>query len=280
MKIQLPDINNLLKKMIQVTSVFDGEKKTINDRVQEHRKRIKSYQNLLDHRNEETDIKILLYMLTDLLIRAMRGERGSKVYQALREKIKSKEDLAEQNYKSILKKAQYRWGIKTGVQIISDVVNFFSNTLKWNWKKYFADAEKFRETDFQEDELLKIKHIGFKVRDLAVSNFNRNYVANDLHVVRVMTRIGLLNYGFDIPLYKDLEMGNNPGNKKNYLFLHKLVLHLSHLTNNNYFPADLDKIFWSFGRSICKNRPKCKSCPISEFCLTGQSYHKYKNKEQ
>lgn len=258
--------------MIQATSVFDEEKKTINDWLQEHRKIIKRNLNLLNHRNEETDIQILLLMMGGLLIRATRGERGSKVYQELKEKIKCKEDLTKQNYINILKKAQYRWGVKTGVQIISDVVGYFSNTLKWNWKKYFADAEKFRETNFREDKLLKIKNIGFKVRDLALSNFSRNYVANDLHVVRVMTRIGLLNYGFDIPFNEDLEMGNNPGNKKNYLFLHKLVLRLSHLTDDNYLPADLDRIFWHFGRSVCKNKPKCKSCPINKFCLSGQSY--------
>lgn len=155
--------------------------------------------------------------------------------------------------------------------MISDVVRLFANKYKWNWSEYFEAAEKYHETNFQQDELLKVRNVGYKLRDLAVSKFNHNYVANDLHVVRVMTRIGLLNYGFDLLSDSSLEMGNNPGNEKNYLFLHRLVLKLSKLTNGKYFPADLDRVFWSFGKSICKNRPHCNSCPVNKLCLTGQS---------
>jgi hypothetical protein len=56
------------------------------------------------------------------------------------------------------------------------------------------------------------------LRDLALSSFNSNYVANDLHVVRVITRTGLLNYGFDLLENGELETGNNPFNKKIQLF--------------------------------------------------------------
>ncbi len=91
-----------------------------------------------------------------------------------------------------------------------------------------------------------------------------------MHVVRVMTRIGLLCYGFDLLQDNKLEMGNNPGNPKNYLFLHKLILKLSKLTDNKYSPVDLDRIFWHFGRAICRSEPKCSECPINNMCLTGK----------
>ena len=163
--------------------------------------------------------------------------------------LNTRADLSEQNYKQIIQNANYRWGVPTGTQVISDVVKLFGSKYKWNWKAYFNEAEKYHVTNFQQDELLKINRVGFKVRDLALSSFNRNYVANDLHVVKVMTRLGLLNYGFDLLDDNSLEMGNNPANPENYLFLHRLVVKLSELTNSKkYYPADLDKIFWHFGK--------------------------------
>ena len=86
-----------------------------------------------------------------------------------------------------------------------------------------------------------------------------------------MTRMGILNYGFTLLKDKNLEMGNNPGNEKNYLFLYRLILKLSSLTKNKYSPVDLDRIFWHLGRSLCGSRPKCINCPINEVCLTGKS---------
>ena len=270
MNLELPNINDILKKMITVNTSFDGVKYVISEWLQIHRETLKNNQKLIIHQSEENDIKILLSMLNALLVRATKGERGNMVYVELQKTIKHKKDLTTQNYKKILTNAQYRWGTGTGTQVISDVVKLFSKKLKWSWRVYFDAAEKYHSTNFQQDELLNIKHIGYKVRDLALSSFNHNYVANDLHVVRVMTRLGLLNYGFDLLSDSSLEMGNNPGNTKNYLFLHRLVIKLSKLTHGQYFPADIDKVFWSFGRSICKDKPKCNSCPIKELCLTGK----------
>ena len=270
MNLDLPNINDILERMVTVSLSFDGRQDAISKWLQGHRKTLKSNQKLITHQSEENDIKILLSMLRDLLVRATKGERGNMVHVELIRTIKSKNDLTTHNYEAILTNAQYRWGIATGTQVISDVVEMFGKKLKWNWRVYFAEAEKYHETNFQQDELLKIKNIGYKVRDLALSGFNRNYVANDLHVVRVMTRVGLLNYGFELLSDSSLEMGNNPGNIKNYLFLHRLVLKLSKLTHGQYFPADLDKVFWSFGKSMCQDKPKCNLCPIKKLCLTGQ----------
>ncbi len=86
----------------------------------------------------------------------------------------------------------------------------------------------------------------------------------------MMTRIGLLCYGFDLLQDNNLEMGNNPANEKNYLFLHKRILKLSKLTDNKYSPADLDRIFWHFGRAICGNKTNCSKCSINNMCLTGK----------
>ncbi len=270
MEIKLPDINRLISKIIKIEASFNKETHKIEDWIQKHRKQIEENRKLIKSKSDEADIKILLSILRDLLVRAIKGESGEKVYTELRNSIKSKQDLKKENYQLILKKAKYRWGAKVGSQVIIDVVKMFAQNLKWDWKNYFDRAEKYHETDFQEDELLKIKNIKLKVRDLALSSFNSNYVANDLHVTRVITRIGLLNYGYDLLEDDELEMGNNPNNKENYLFLHRLIQKLSKLTDYKYLPADLDRIFWHFGKSTCGAKPKCSQCLIKNLCLTGQ----------
>lgn len=270
MKLNLPDINDILVKMGTANLTYNGCTDIIAGWLQRHRKTFQNNQKLYIQRSEKNDIIILLSMLRDLLVRAMKGERGEMVYDELQKAIKSKSDLTADTYAAVLRNANYRWGVPTGTQIISDVVHLFANKYGWNWGQYFDEAEKYYETNFQDDKLLKINNIGYKVRDLALSCFNRNYVAIDLHVVRIMTRVGLLNYGFDLVADSSVEMGNNPNNTKNYLFLHRLVLKLSKLTNRRYYPADLDKVFWSFGKSICGDRPKCNKCPIKKLCLTGR----------
>lgn len=270
MELKLPEINEIIKKIIELKASFNGKSQKIEDWLKEHRDQIKENQRLIKRKSDESDIKILLSFLRDLLIRAIKGERGNIVYEELQKSIRSKQDLNKENYQQIMLRARYRWGPEVGKQVISDVVNIFAYQLNWEWEKYFERAEESHETNFQEDELLKIKHVKLKVRDLALSNFNPNYVANDLHVVRVITRIGLLNYGFDLLRENKLEMGNNPSNIKNYLFLHRLVHKLSKLTNKSYSVADLDRIFWIFGKSICGTKPKCSQCSIKNLCLTGQ----------
>lgn len=271
MNIELPDVNNTISEIIEIESSFEGKTKTIKEWVEDHRQAIKKNKQLIKDKSEESDIEILISILGNLLLRAMWGEKGTKINNELRKSIIIKDDLTYENYKESLIKAQYRWGADKGANVISGVVEIFNDKYKWDFEKYFNQAEKYHETNFQKDPLLEIKNISFKVRDLALSSFNKNYVANDLHVVRVITRIGFLNYGFDLLNDRNLEMGNNPANGKNYLFLHKLVLKISKLTNNEYSPADLDRIFWSFGRTICGAKTKCDKCPITISCLTGHS---------
>lgn len=268
MKIEIPDINEILPKMIEVESTFNNRTMKISDWVNEHKTRIKENKKLIVNESEKNDIKVLGKLIRDLLVRYMSGERGIKIYNEFKKIIKSKNDLNVENYEKILKNAKYRWTIEDGVKIMSEVVSIFKDKYEWDWEKYFNLAEKYKEDDFQQDEMLRIKNIGFKLRDLALSSFSKNYVAFDSHVVTVITRIGLLNYGFDLLKDRDLEMGNNPAKQKNYLFLHKLILKLSKLSN--YSPTELDRIFWLFGKSVCKTDPKCEACPIKYCCLTGR----------
>lgn len=269
MHIAIPEVNATLSKLMAVECEFDGRTQTISKWVMEHQNEIKKNRNLLTTRTPENDIKILNIFLSALLVRAIKGEMGQKVYEALIATIKDKSDLRERNYLMLLKNAKYRWQDE-GARVISSVVSCVKTDLHWDWNSYIAQAEKQKENNYQNDPILRIKNISFKLRDLSLSNFSPHFAAFDLHVTRVLTRIGWLNYGFPLVGNNDLEMGNNPGNGKNYLFLHSLFVLLSRMTGGEYTPVDLDRIFWHLGRSKCGAKTKCFGCPIKEECLTGQ----------
>lgn len=268
MHFTIPEVSETLDRLMKINSVFDGIEKTISQWVSEHRATIEENRKLIENKSDANDIAVLNMFLQALLVRAIRGEMGSRVHKELQATIRTKADLLETNYREVLKKANYRWG-EAGSKVISDVVHHVNSRLGWNWLAYVDRAEKEKETNFQSDPMLRIKNIGFKLRDLALSNFSPYYAAFDLHVTRVLTRLGWLNYGFRLLGNTDLEMGNNPGNEKNYLFLHRLFVELSKMTNDKYTPVDLDRIFWHFGKSLCGAESKCGTCPIAHECPTG-----------
>lgn len=270
MNITIPDVSETLDKLLQVESEFDGTKQSIRQWVDAHRIKIKENRSLIENESHANDIPVLNMFLRDLLVRAIKGEMGSLVYKGLLVKIRTKADLLETNYREVLKNANYRWGVDNGSKVISDVVNLVQSILKWNWRAYIERAENEREINYKDDPMLRIKNISFKLRDLALSNFSPYFAAFDLHVTRVLTRLGWLNYGFPFLGYTDLEMGNNPGNDKNYLFLHRLFVSLSDMTKGEYTPVDLDRVLWHLGKSICGAKTKCGTCPVIAECPTGR----------
>ena len=270
MHITIPDVSETLDRLMTVESTFDGTTQPIRQWVSEHRAKIKDNRSRIKDKSPANDILILNMFLRDLLVRAIKGEMGSRVYEKLLAVIKTKADLIETNYREVLKNANYRWGVDDGSKVISDVVRHVQSVLQWNWSGYIERAENEKETNYQSDPMLGIKNISFKLRDLALSNFSPYYAAFDLHVTRVLTRLGWLNYGFPFLGNTDLEMGNNPGNDKNYLFLHRLFVSLSDMTKGEYTPVDLDRILWHLGKSICGAKSKCGACPITAGCPTGR----------
>jgi len=271
MQIMIPNVSETLESLMAVESTFDGITRQIRQWVSEHRTEIKKNKGLIENnRTGENDILILNLFLTDLLVRAIKGEMGKRVSKELHKTIKTKADLVEANYCDILKNSNYRWGVEDGAKVISDVVHHVHSVLKWNWSDYIERAEREKKSNYPSDPILKIRNISFKLRDLALSNFSPYYAAFDLHVTRVLTRIGWLNYGFPFLANADFEMGNNPGNGKNYLFLHRLFIALFEMTKREYTPVDLDRIFWHFGKSICGAKSKCNLCPIAAQCPTGR----------
>jgi endonuclease III len=270
MRFEVPDVRDVVTRMLKVEASFEQKQQKISQWLEEHRSTIERNKQLV---SADKHMQVLCNFMPNLLVRGMRGEAGNKVYEELGKHIEQEADLRTDVYQGALQNAGYRWGIQIGAEVIEDVVQIFRDKYRWDWKQYFGEAEAKKETNFCCDKLLAVKYIGFKVRDLALSSFNENYVAIDQNLVRVITRLGFLNYGFELLGDDHLEMGTDGSNEKNYLFLHRLILKLSALTDRKYSPSDLDRIFWYFGRSLCKvKQPKCDACPVVETCPTGQSW--------
>jgi endonuclease III len=272
MNLTIPDVTSTLDKLMDVESTFNGLTQTISMWICQHRKTVKENIKLIEEKSDKNDIAVLNIFLRDLLVRAIKGEMGTLVHNQLLSIIMDKADLLETNYRTVLKNANYRWGVDKGSKVIVDVVNHVESCLHWDWGGYINNAEENKDINYQNDPMLTIKNVGFKVRDLALSNFSLYYAAFDLHVTRVITRLGWLNYGFNL-IEHGLEMGTNPDDHKNYLFLHKLLFSLSAKTNGKYTPVDIDRIFWHLGKTLCGAKTECDKCPIADVCLTGKAYN-------
>ncbi len=267
MKITLPDIKSLIKKILPVKASFAGDfihpalGQTATQTIEQWRL---NYLKELKCNNLQNSIGKFNIFITSLLLRASKGEIGGKLYDELRKQIKNYEDINKKNLRNILRETGYRFQ-NQGIETTLNFKVLFLKKYKGVWENYFKEAKKNYKNNFLADDFLKIKGIGFKVRDLALSCFLKEYSANDFHVVDVLTRTGLIVYG-----YGNLDFGTNPNNNKNYLFLRNLIIKLSE--QSGYSSGELDRIFWHFGRAICKSRPDCENCPVQNMCLT------YRNK--
>jgi len=177
MQIAIPDVNKTLNTLMAVRSTFEDRTQSISDWVMEHRNEMKKNQLLLAVKSPANDIAILNIFLCNLLVRAIKGEMGLRVYEELQTTIKDKADLKESNYRMLLKKANYRWGVDDGSRVISDVVICVNDELVWDWQSYIEQAEKQKENNYQNDPMLRIMNVGFKLRDLALSNFSPRNVS-------------------------------------------------------------------------------------------------------
>jgi thermostable 8-oxoguanine DNA glycosylase len=268
MQISLPNINLLMKGVLPVKASFVGDYihpalgKTATQTIEQWRL---NYLKELKLNNSFSDFEKFKVFIVSLLLRASKGEVGGKLYDAFNDKIKEFSDLNKESIKIVLRDSGYRFQNQATETVLNSKELLF-NKYQGKLDKYFKEAKENYRNNFPNDDFLKIKGVSFKVRDLALSCFLKEYSANDFHVVDVLARTGLILYG-----YGDLNFGTNPNNGKNYLFLRNSIIKISKQTG--YSPGEIDRIFWHFGRAVCKNKPLCGECPIKNICLT------YKNKK-
>ena len=254
-----------MKKILPVKASFTGDYihpalgRTATQTVEQWRL---NYLKELKLNNSFDNIEKFKVFVTSLLLRANRGEVGGKLYNAFNNRVKKFSDLDKRNIKKTLKESGYRFQ-NQGTETVLNFKKLLLNKYNEKWNQYLKEAKESYKNNFIDDDFLKIKGVSFKVRDLALSCFLKEYSANDFHVVDVLVRTGLVLYG-----YGDLNFGTNPNNEKNYLFLRNLIIKISEQTF--YSPGEIDRMFWHFGRAICKSKPLCEQCPIKNICLTYQ----------
>lgn len=156
-----------------------------------------------------------------------------------------------------LKSDGYRFPAK-GASVISQALSVFKYRLNGNWQDYFIGADLCARDGFLDCPFLKIKGVGRKTRDLALTDFTLQYPVIDVHVKRVMGRTGLAG-SVAVNLKKD-----SPS-KKEYDGLRDRCFELA--KENGLMPAELDRLLWHFGRLICKKTPLCSNCSLQSKCL-------------
>lgn len=93
MKLQIPDVPQILNLLKPVESSFESRTETIETWIKEHRKSMEENRALIKYPCDKNNIAILSILIPDLLMRGMKGERGEKLRRAFREVIKSSADL-------------------------------------------------------------------------------------------------------------------------------------------------------------------------------------------
>jgi endonuclease III len=261
-----PDALEVYEILQPLETGLGGHKNSIKSWIEKSKIDIISNRSHINDESEKSKLQIFKILIADFLMRAMKGERGSPIRQALNKRINSFDDLKYENIILILKESQYRWGTERGAATILQVLKIIEEKYNWDWNKYFHLVDCNGFNNFIKDPFLNVSNIAFKVRDLALSNFSDQYAAFDLHVVRITFRLGLNVYGFDFFPNNQIEIGSNPSNTKQYLFLHKLFMKFYENSNYKITPLDMDRTLWHFGRTICKIEPLCHLCPLNNIC--------------
>jgi endonuclease III len=230
--------------------------------------------NELTSNRQQSDIATFITFANNLLERAMLGEAWHHRVKKFRDRFHSYDDVTEETVREVfdaLKKDKhgYRWGEETATRVVMETKHVVMD-LGFTWASYVQKAEEQYEDNFQADKFREIEGVGYKTRDLALSGLSDRFVAVDLHVVRVTSRIGLLLYG-----YGDPRITTAVNQESGYLFFHALILKMARRTGwpdaAGYSPGEIDRMLWHFGRAMCNDTPKCRECPIADICLTSVS---------
>jgi len=255
---QAPSSLDLIEHMKSVPAKMADVTKTIEDwRL--------DYQVQLDRRRGASDGAILSRFASALLERQMTGEAYERRTAIFLREFRTYAELTEERVTAALAEAGYRFP-NQGRQVVMEVKKLVTKPV-FSWRRYFEEAEANYQSNFRNDDFLRIKYVGYKTRDFALSEYSDRFVAVDMQVGKVILRTGLFLHG-----YGDPRVDAHYTSDRGYLFMHALVLKLSKQTgwpSAGYSPGEMDRMFWLFGRSICTAKPRCTRCPAREICLTG-----------
>ena len=257
MEIQVPEPTDVLIGIADLEADLDGDKRTIAQWRE-------WYREDLTTARQKPSLSIFCRFVNSLLERATSAESWRRRLEGFQKSFVSFEAITDESVSKVLVEAGYRFP-KDGLVVVKEVKGIVTAPT-FTWSSYIEQAEQFYETNFPEDPFLRVRGIGFKTRDLALSELSDRFAAMDLHVVRVISRTGLLVHGYGIPT-----ISTDVSKKSGYMFFHALILKLARRTGwpgSGYSPGEIDRMIGNFGRAVCNDRPGCRSCPLAETCLT------------
>lgn len=259
MEIHVPEPSDVLARIADVPAELSGDRRTIAQWRE-------FYREELTTARQKPPLFIFLRFVNGLLERAMRGETWQRRMDAFERRLASFDAITDESVSKVLGEVRYRFP-KDGLAVVMEAKRIATGPM-FTWSSYVKEAEQFYETDFPQDQFLDIRGVRFKTRDLALSDLSDRFAAMDLHVVRVVSRTGLLAHG-----YGNKDISTDVSQDHGYMFFHALMLKLARRTGwpgSGYSPGDIDRMIWNFGRAVCKNKPDCASCALAEICLTSR----------
>jgi thermostable 8-oxoguanine DNA glycosylase len=196
------------------------------------------------------DIPSLNFEDLNKLYKAFRKELiGVKKKEAIFRKLDQSTNQAIRNHLTQIKKLfdytiRYRWGSWQATYVIIGARSVI-NPEDSGFNKYIREAkENSEDNDFNSDRLLQLKFVGFKVRDLALTQFLDEYIAIDQNVKNVIMKTGLIRY-YNEQFNETVPENPRLSEEKQYLSVWKLLKRICKITN--VAPRELDRVLWHFG---------------------------------
>ena len=274
--IRLPDVKSLLKQTLDVKVKEDNRTATVGEWVEDNVNVIRNMKKKSDdyqfahflcellrrggrEMKEETKFKesFRLNMVPEINLMNVRPKvrKSEALIAKLREKAKG-QDI--ERLLKIVEGSEYAFGAGVALWVIIGA-KYVVYHRYGGLKNYLEEAERNIEDGFKKDKLFKILFIGNKVRDVALSLFNENYLGVDVRIMGVLFRTGLVCYsyyfGIQIPKY---ELPSD------YLEIRSLCYKLAE--EADITPFRFDRIMWHFGGFCVSSYKNCKICPVTE-CL-------------
>jgi endonuclease III len=259
-EIKVPEPSDVLSGIADVQSELDGNRQKIAQWRE-------WYCEELTTARQKPALSIFCRFVNCLLERSVSAESFERRRNAFDKYFVSFDAISDESVAMVLDETGYRFP-PAGLVVVREAKRIVTDPT-FAWSNYIEQAEQFYETDFQDDQFLRIRGVAFKTRDLALSDLSDRFAAMDLHVVRVISRTGLLVHGYGME-----DISTDVSKKSGYLFFHALILKLARRTGwpgSGYSPGEIDRMIWNFGRTVCKDRPDCTSCPLAANCLTARA---------
>jgi endonuclease III len=258
-EIQVPEPSAVLAGIAAVQAEVAGDRRSIAQWREWYREELTTARH-------KAPLSIFCRFVNSLLERAMSAESWQRRLNGFQRSFVSFEAVTDESVSEVLEEAGYRFP-EAGLAVVREVKRIVTDPT-FTWSSYIEQADQFYETDFPDYQFLRIRGVGFNTRDLAISELSDRFAAMDVHVVRVISRTGLLVHGYGI---KDIS--TDVSKKSGYMFFHALILKLARRTGwpeAGFSPGEIDRMIWNFGRAVCNDRPDCRSCPLAGTCLTSR----------